>query len=438
MFKKVFISCVALSLITLTSCNRNPVSSSDDDVSTTTINGNQAGNITFATISETSDVNELLTTENPAPEDLFSQATLPETASDLDQPLSKTASGTTITLDTIDGVLRLAITTTKLTTTHYDTIDVVLDETVFDEIKDNESIIAVYGSVVYNSGMITSYRVTETDGDGIINSDLTPQRATISFYSTTDKNSSNALETYTVFDVGSGDDNDFNAEEDNVLYSAVWTQIKSGDTLAYACFTDATGDGIAATTGAGTIDITFYRSAFPLRPLVEYRKIECTVKQNANGEKETVSFSAEEKLSTGRMSRLYVEDDEGNGTITPNTMTHVYFTTNSPAVADSEVTAQIHLVVDPGDNLLDETDNLLHEATFEKSFRLGAIDSLNLHYSFSPAVPFSNEPESGSFKLEAQFRNGKDATLEGTFDNGTIEATFTGPEGKVTQVTVNK
>jgi hypothetical protein len=436
MYRRIVISCVALSLMALTSCNRNPVSSPDDDASATTINGDQAGSIAFATMSETSEVNEVLLTENPAPEDLFSQAILPET--DLDQTLNKTASGTAVSLDTIDGVLRLAITSTQLAATHYDTIEAVLDETVFDDINDNESIIAVYGSVAYNSGMTTSYRVTETDGDGIINNDLSPQRATISFYSTTDLNSSSAVETYTVFDVGSGDDNDFDAEEDNILYRATWTQIKSGDTLAYAQFSDATGDGIAATSGAGTIDITFYRTAFPFRPLVEYRKIECTVKQNADGKKETVSFSAEEKYSTGRMNRLYVEDDDGNNIIIPNTMTHIYFTTNSPVVSDSEVTAQIHLVFDPGDNLLDETDNILHEATFEKSYRLGTIDSLNLHYTFSPAVAYGSEPESGSFKLETQFRNGKDAILEGTFDNGTIDATFTGPEGKITEVTVNK
>ena len=438
MNKKVIIGFAAISLLALTSCNRNPISSDEDDNTTTTVSADEAGTIAFATMSESSEINEVLSTENPAPADLYSQAALPDVASDISQTLNKTTAGTTISLDTLENdVIQIAITTEGDAAIRYDTIEAVLNETVFDAIEGNESLIAVYGAVEYNSGMHSSYLITDTDGDGIINSSTGEQHASLTIYSITDNNNASAVETYTAFEVGSGADNDFDAESDNVLYSATWTQLKAGDTIAYARFTNAS-DGIVAATGEGTVDISFYRTVFPFRPFLEYRKVYCTIQQNADGKKETLSFSAEEHYSTGRTNRLVIKDDDGSTTITPNSTAHAYFTTNNPAVSDSEITAQIHLVFDPGNNLCDETDNYLQEATFEKSYRLGALDSLNLHYTFSPAVAFGSEPESGSFELEARYRNGKDATLTGTFDNGTIEATFTGPEGKTTEVKIEK
>ena len=434
------VSFATISLLAIASCNKNPISSNDDDSNTpTTVSANDVGSITFATISESSEINEVLITENPAPADLFSQATIPDVSSDANQTLNKATAETTISLDTLtDNTLRITITSEGDAATRSDTIEAVLDETVFDAVEGNESLLAVYGSVEYETGIRTSYRIEDTDGDGIINNPATEQRAAIICFATTDNSSAEAIETFTAFEVGSGPDKNFNAESDNVLFSATWTQLKSGDTLAYARFTDASGDGIVASTGEGTIDISFYRTAFPFRPFLEYRKVDCTIEQDADGKKETLSFSAEEEYSTGRTNHLVIKDDNGNTTTTPNSMAHAYFTTNNPAISDTEVTAQIHLVFDPGDNLCDETDNYLHEATFEKSYRLGALDSLMVHYTFSPAVAFGNEAESGSFELEALYRNGKEASLVGTFDHAIIEATYTDPEGKTTEVTINK
>jgi hypothetical protein len=425
----------------LAGCSNSPMLTQTEDVTDITITAESTGDLTFQSIGETRAAENLLAMSNPAPENLLDQPGLPSTLSGTKPSLAKNSAGAGFTIDTINGKIRVTTVTPGLLSTRYDTFELVMDETVFDAVEGNESITGLYGATVNIAGTIEYYTAQDRDGDKIINGKTGTQRASLRIRTVYTKDIlgfRNGEETMVYFDADGGLDNDFDTKADNRLYHVSWVKLDGDDTLAYAFYDDADGDGVIAATGEGTIDVRFYESGNPLKPLVDYGKATIRLERDANGKDRTAQFSAEEKLVTGRLNRVWVVDESGDPTISAGEIAIVHFATNSPAVADSEITAQAVFTIDPGEDLGDESDNLLHEIALAKSFRFGALDTMTFHCTFEPPVLHGREPTSGAFELTATYRNGKTASLVGTFTTGVLKATYTGPEGNVTEVTLRE
>ncbi|MBN1309527.1 MAG: hypothetical protein JXA18_16525 [Chitinispirillaceae bacterium] len=439
---KIIITALAGALF-LTSCSLNPFSSKTEDEDNVEVTPEGVGAITFQSISEAQTAGNLLSMENPAPSNLLERSTLPRFSADAQQGLGKKSTADGFTIDTVDGKVRVIVATTVLFGTRYDTIEMMMDATVFDGIDGNESIIGFHGSMVHTNGTIDYYAIEDRDGDDIINGASAPQKVAFTVHTVYTKNvvghpaGESALLS---LEVGAGDDNDFGdetdtaAQADNLIYSASWIKMRDDDTLAYAFYEDADGDGVIAATGEGTVDVRFFEKDNPLKPLMEYGRATLRIERDGEGKERTVRFTAEEKFITGRLNRVWVVDESGDSTVGIGEIALVHFATNSPAVVDSEITARAVFTIDPGEDFGDVSDNLLMEMLLAKSFRFGRLDSMDFHCTFDPSVPHGQKATAGSFELTAQYRNGQTATLVGSFSAGVIEATYTGPQGNVTEV----
>lgn len=425
----------------LSGCTHNPVTSNPGGDESTTISAKNAGVLAFQSISEADDAQEMLAISSPVPEDFFDLSAIPSLDPGITLSKKQQSGDQEITFDSSDGLLYIYINASGDAGTKSDTLELTLDETITDEIEGNESIISLRGTVVGNNGNSVSYLVEDRDGDGIINGAEASQKAVLvitSCFAVSSLTYKAGESSVAEFEVDAGEDNDFDTDSDNRIHNASLVKLCGDDTLAYAFFTDADGDGIITETGEGTVDIRFFEKDNPLRPFVEYGKVTARIERDAEGRELTVRYTAEQKLITGRLNRAWVTTPSGDSTITAGEMVYLHFVTNSPAVSDSEITALALLVIDPGENFGDVTDNRLHEITLAKSYRLGPADSVTFHSSFDPPVPSGEDPVGGTFELETIWRNGKESSLVGTFSEGVIKATFTGPEGKVVEVTLKE
>ena len=434
-------------ILFVTGCAVNPVTQTTDSADGITVSAESVGTLTFQSIDEAQLAENLLALENPAPENLFALSSLPDVASDAGSGLGKKSASTAFSIDTIDGKIRLAWTTPLPAATKYDTTEVVMDATVFDGIDGNESIVGLHGSIVHTNGTTDYYAIEDRDGDNIINGTTAGQKAAFTSTTVFTENALGHSAGESVefsFEVGAGDDNDFGddnntaARADNLIYRAAWVRMLDGDSISYAFYEDADGDGVIAATGEGTMDVRFFEKDNPLKPLVDYGKAILRIERDARDVERTVRLAAEEKLVTGRLNRVWVVDESGDSTISAGETALVHFATNSPAVADSETTAQAVITVDPGQNLGEESDNRLRGLLLAKSYRFGVLDSMQFSCTFDPAVPHGEEPTAGSFELQAIYRNGKTASLAGTFENDVINATYTGPEGNEQEVVLDR
>ncbi len=438
----------ALCTLILFGCTINPFSvKTDDREDDFEITAESVGTLVFQSIDEMQSTVDNLSVQNPASANLMSLSSFPLVSLDAQAVLGKKSASGGFNIDTIDGRIKITVTTSTLLYSKYDTIEVLMDGTVFDGVEGNESIIDFRGAKNYKNGTLEYYKIKDSDGDGIINGTLPHQKALLTIQTVYTKSvlGHPAGESVkTLIEVGAGKDNKFGSETDtaaqadNLIFEASWIKIQNSDTVAYVLFEDADGDGVVAAGCIGTIDVRILQRHNPLKPLVEYEKASLRIERDSSGKERTVRIGIEEKLLTGRLNRIWAVDQTGDSTIDPGDTAFIHFATNSPAVDDSEITAHAILKVDPGENLTDSSDNLLIEIQLEKSFRSGRLDSLQFHCVFDPPLSHGESPRGGSFEFKAMFRNGKTATLDGSFEVGVIKATFTGPEGNVVEVTLRE
>jgi hypothetical protein len=166
--------------------------------------------------------------------------------------LGKTARGLpTITLTSV---------IPALTQTIYDTIVVVYDNTLTDSIKNNESIVAKWGTIVPRIGKRTEYyRYLDHDGDSLL---INPSAAksTARIIWGTFFNDSQSTNKITTLIINGGTDNNFQTESDNQqLQFSIVRIVNSNDTIQYSKWTDADNDGVLNKQGSADssiVDVT--------------------------------------------------------------------------------------------------------------------------------------------------------------------------------------
>lgn len=422
-------------------CNLGP--NNADENQNITIDANSVASVAFQELGNSS--SSTVNVTNPAPSDLFnSSMEIPDFSLKTGLGKSSISGNIAWSIDTVGDKIRLTGITNGTGYTRYDTLDVKLNSRTFDQIDNNEDIISVHGKIDFFNGVIETYSITDLDNDGILKGEgnLSSKAALskkVLYTKATLLNRINELHELTL-NVDAGTDHNFDTHSDNYVLAASWVKTISNDTIAYAMYKDADNDGIiVGPKGKEYIfDAIIYNEDIFGRPLVQYGTMNCRISRNADSTEKTIRFTAEEKFKTGRINKVWIVDTNGDSTISSGELAKIYFTTKSPYVADTAVSATAQFVVDPGTDLLKETDNLLHEVHFTKENRIGIVKNVNFNFIANPPIPHGEKATGGTFDCKVDYINGKSASLQGTFTTGILNATYTDPDGVTTKVNIDQ
>ena len=379
--------------------------------------------LTFQSLAETGNTADLLDISNPAPSSMLSSPQVPQLSLGK-HLLAKSQAGLTINIDTLDEFIRICSRDSSLGYVKADTVEFLPGVT------GNEKIISIRGSTVYITGKTEFYDVKDLDGDDMLNGDTPLQSLQLititTFGANLTTNKAGQIE-YLSVAVDAGEDNDFSSDSDNRILDAEWIKSLGHDTLGHVRYSDADGDGIISAE-TGSLDIFLYESKNPFKPLVDYSKIIMRI-EKTNGTERTIRFCAEKKYNSGRLNRVWVLDSTGDSSISIGEKAYIHLATNSPSVADSEITAQILYVIDPGADMTLLSDNLLYGLEFTKTYRLGIVKDLQFSFTADPPAGYGEDASGGSFRIDVLFVNDKTASLSGTFSQGELDATYINPDG---------
>jgi hypothetical protein len=430
------------SILALTGCSNNPISSSTNtNTEPETISSALVGKLAFENITQNSQTTSSISIENPAPANILTPPSIPSTQVNLAKrsALAKTLEGS-IKIDSVHNTITFTSSKTVLGVVQSDTAVIALNSAALDNIENNETILIYRGAREYPS-KIENYAIIDLDGDGVINGLSAHQQITIStttkYLSATIGHKTGETELLQI-SVNAGADNNLQTEPDNGITMALWSRVIGSDTLAFVKYSDADGDGIISQNGVpSTIDIYIYESGNPFKPLVKYGKLTSRIVRAADGTEKAVRYAAEEMFYSGRLNKAWAVDSTGDSTISSGELAYLHLTTSSPSVTDTEVTTEVILVVDPGIDLGNTTDNILHEIHITKDNRIGIVRKLKIDFVANPPIPDGKAATGGTFELNAECINSKSVSLKGTFHESYLDATYTGPDGVATHLTIN-
>jgi len=417
----------------LSNCSNSPLSPSDTQNDNSTLTVKSMGDAAFASLDESSLAAEMLAIESPAPESILTLPALPQATATSPASLGKKAAGAPFSIDTVDGKLRLTTAVTGSDFEKRDTVEVLLDETVYDGIDGNESITSLRGATFFSNGASEHYIVEDIDGDHVINRGDQAVRARLTLISIHGE-----ITATTIFEADAGTDGNFDTGSDNDLLQVSWVKMNGNDTAASALFTDADGDGVITASKAGSVNIVLYDAEKPLHPLVASNTVRFTIERPENEAERVNRFYAEKRYITGRVSKATVTDESGDETFDAGETVVVTIGTTAPASADTEATAEMVCTIDPGYSLGNESDNSLISLTLKKEYHYGLRNTSEFSCTFTPPVLSGEEPEGGEFLLTVNYKNGQTATLAGTFTRDSISAEHTNVNGEKAEVQLSR
>jgi hypothetical protein len=313
------------------------------------------------------------------------------------------------------------------------TVDSVIlrwDALAQDNIQDNENIISLSHSEVYPGGRIEYGTVHDLDGDGVVVGEA-PYNGTARLFTYT-KNGQ--TEEMMVLDAACGPDGDFENESDNKTLALGWVRVVAGDTVAYAVFDDADGDGYLvdhAATGESAVDVTLFEKNPAFAPHIAWSSLQLRVAVGSDGVERITKLSGTEKRRSGRVSAVVLEDSpdgSGDGVLDPGEWAYVTFATESSPATDPLASAQVKVVFDPASGLGNPEDNLYYELYAAEERRVGAIARQTFHFTTTDPVREGEQPTSGHVELTVTYRNGDTAALVADFGEGLLSGTYTGPD----------
>lgn len=434
---------LTLGIITsaMTGCFLSPV---DSDNSDQIISAESLGKLAVESFSQTDSLSGTLLVADDASGRMTSDqsALFFGAAARSKQALGKVRAGEPLSFDvsdTANGVARIMYESTSLLATTYDTIVIKWDAVAKDDSIDDKNVISFSEYKVYKVGRVEYARVTDLDNDGVVSAAAGSDYNGSARFLFGAKTVSGEIEE-TVMDMGAGADLDFDGEEDdNPILAMSWKKLTAaGDTLGYAAFVDADGDGVLtdpAATTVSTVDINLYERNNPWKPFVEYSRLAMRVVTDGNEENDLITkLGGEEGLVTGRVNTVSVVDAQGDEIVTANEIATAAFETKSTPADDPVRQSQLEMVFDVGSGLQNEADNLFYEVHFNQEKKVGWVRSRT--FDFTTSKPFADgaDPTSGHLQFSAGYSNGKTAFVVADFDENGFSGTYTDPDGAVFSV----
>ncbi len=413
------------SLALLAGCSDNPVSNNNN---TTATDAGSLGQMAFASV-QSSELDSVFSSLNSTP-DLLSAPEL-SIASPVAMLSKAQESPEQWTTTVVGGNLML----TRSTESEFDTLVVQAEATA-------NIIEARFRRVM---PLKTEHIViTDADEDGILRGTDVQYNGKAKFINTVTHTATGLVfrtgETEkSELVVSSGEDRDFDTEEDNLIISASWSKMLNNEKIGHAIYTDLDGDGILWGKKAMvySAEVDLYNSKELTRPFLDFAKLRIKIFRTEDGIEKVRGFAGEETYKTGRVSSFWVVDSTGDSTITKGEMAYVNFKTTTPT-SDAERSAHVLYVINPGENLGDESDNILYEIHIDRENRRGAVRTLSFEFIADPPVAHGQSATGGSFELNVTHFDSTTASLVGNFTPATLVATHTDREGNVRSVSIDK
>ncbi|MFC1586233.1 hypothetical protein ACFL5V_11865 [Fibrobacterota bacterium] len=328
--------------------------------------------------------------------------------------------------DTADGIAVFQVVTECDGFRQTETAWANWDDKAKDDIGENENIRSFKYEKEEASGKVETAMFTDLDGDGIANGDAVYNGQVRLEMTSSDPS---GITEHSIIDVDAGPDRNFDAEDDNLILGLSWEKTSNGAVIGSAAFIDADEDGILAGPGlTSLVDLELFEAGNPLKPLVASSRLNLSP-DDVDGR--LLAISGEEIFKNGRVNRLEVTDAQGDVIIDPGDIATVRITSDYP-VDGEDLHSELVLVIGVGSGLQDESDNLIYElhATHEKRF--GPIALEEFHFVTEEPFMEGQEPTSGTVEALVEYRNGDLVTVSGTFSEGLLQATITGPDGTLT------
>ncbi|HKP94726.1 MAG TPA: hypothetical protein VJ385_03115 [Fibrobacteria bacterium] len=316
-----------------------------------------------------------------------------------------------------------------------DTAVVKWDDKARDTVKDNENVISFkrVSASASLGGKVETAEFTDGDGDGIVTA--VPGKANkVRLAITVEENGS--VEKTTLL-VGAGPDANFDLEGDNTVLEASWVRTgKNGAVTATGAYLDADGDGVITDNSKTCVVLAKYSEIEPKdRPLIEKADFEAKVRVfAAKAGDEPVSFSYRETTKLGRVNAVSFKNRAGGAEIVKGDTMTVHLETTVSASEDTLKHAAIDFVMNPGQDLKSDSDDVCYAIHIAARKKLGLEREAEFHFISATGIPHGQEPVSGSFHGFAKYANGQSAGLKGTFSPSGFSAEFTGPEGNTITV----
>lgn len=336
--------------------------------------------------------------------------------------------------DTANGTATYMAVNTGLFDTTYDTAVVKWDDKARDTVKDNENILSLHHVVHHFGGKIEMavFETADGDADGIV----TPVPGTVNKVKITFTGIDKGVTEQAVLVAGPGPDANWDTELDNLVYSAHWTRMAGGELIAEATFEDADNDGLVGDNGKDCIVQAHFWEMNPKdKPLV--RKADAVIKMKVFAQKagdEPISFSYTEEMKSGRVNKVSLMNRQGGSDIIKNDTMQVKLETTVASDDDTLKHAEIVFVMNPGNDLKSDSDDLLYAIHIKTSKQRGFERDAEFNFVSDAAIPHGQQPVSGRFDGHVSYADGKSASLEGTFSPTGFSAKFTGPEGNTVSV----
>jgi hypothetical protein len=229
-----------------------------------------------------------------------------------------------------------------------------------------------------------------------------------------------------------GLDGSWNTEANNRIWNISWRKIKGGDTLSRAQAANA--DSTLPLTGAKRLVASAWEGAVPAHPLQKSRSWNLVAEINGT-DTAIVSLSAVRIGKFGRIDSVTTRNVNGSAfTAIGDTAILRHFVqyagqSNSDTLLSREATLKVRLV-----NGLGKPGNTLLGASERRDHRIGAVANSSFRWDALTEVPEGSSPVDGKLLYIANLRDGRKATLDGSFVNGVIDATWTAPDGTVTTI----
>lgn len=338
--------------------------------------------------------------------------------------------------DTAKGYATVSAETKGLLQTTYDTLVVKWDEKAKDTVKDNENIISMKRTVVWIGGKTETVFVTDADGNGIVNEVPGTDNRGRFVFTVSEKGT---VETTEIV-AGAGADGEFDTEADNYATQGVWIRTQDGVETAKGEYLDGDGDGRVGDNSKDQVVIVKWYEMNPAgRPFVKKAVAEAKVRVFAHkAGDEPISFSASEELVTGRVNAISMKNRHGGDSITKGDTLWVRIETTKSRADDTLQHAEITVVMNPGQDLKSEADDLVYAFHIKTQKRFGFERSAEFNFVAGEPVPHGEDAVSGTFDGKATYANGQSATLKGEFSPAGFSAEFTGPEGNTVKVEFTK